>query len=296
MADAPTTPAPTTLVPTTPVPTTPAAEDRKSPEPDGGAEVTSDPKRTHTAPVPPAVKDAKIEAYYEVSPAEHARRVKTLTAKGFRPISLSITDQGYTALWHKTAGPAFVTAHELTAEQYRRFFRIWAAKGYNETVAAAHGAGPTFASVMEKRATRAMSYFGLTAKTLRSRNTQALDNGLMPVWVSAYGSRFNVAWTENTDAVDWSVTVNQTRSEYNKEFDRRWDQGYVPMTSTVGTNGLFTAVWRSWRGPVYSYTGLSAARHTAKVKELRSRGYRLLRLTSTQVGDQVQYSLFAVKD
>lgn len=263
---------------------------------DIGAEIVAEPHTTSNAHVPPPLKTTDVEAYYEVSPDEHAKKVKSLTARGFRPVSLSLTKQGYTALWRKQSGPAFVTAHDMSTDEYRRFWKTWSAKGYQETVAAAYRLGPVFASVMEKRGGRHRSYFGLTADKLRAHNAQARADGLIPTWITAYGDRFNVAWVQNTEAVDWTVTVNQTRAQFNKEFNKRWDEGYIPQVAGVGSNGLFTAMWRPWQGPVFSYTGLTAKRHLVRRKELLTQGYRLARLTATQVGDAVRYSLLAFKE
>ncbi|MFG1947094.1 protein kinase [Nonomuraea sp. NPDC048826] len=275
-----------------PVTTSPATEAVTTPS---APLITTQPRNTPDVPIPSGLKSSGMEAYYEVSEAEHAKKVKSLTARDFRPVSLSITNRGYTALWLKQSGPDFVTAHDLSAEEYRTFWQKWSAKGYQETVATAGPDGQVFASVMERRDGAHMAYFGLTAADLRRRNEEALVNGLIPAWITAYGNRFNVAWVPG-DTADWQMTINQTRAQYQKEFDKRMDAGYIPEVATIGTNGLFTAMWRPWNSAFYSYTGLSAEEHVRRREALLAQGFRLARLSATQVGDVVMYSLLATKE
>lgn len=250
-----------------------------------------------TGPVPPAINENDLRAYYQVPAAEHGRLAKRLSDKGFRPLSLSITDQGYTALWRKVPGPAYVTAHNLSAKGYKDFFGKWTAKGYRQVVAAAHDlpGGPVFAAVMEKREGGFMAYHSMTADVLRRRNTEAVAKGYIPVSLSAHGTAgkvlFNVAWVANTDHLDWTMTIGQDADRYQTEFDRRVKE-YIPLT-TVDEKGLITAVWTQNNGGWWSNTALPAQRHRDKIKESGGQGYRPVAITAGQVGDRVVYSLTA---
>ncbi|MGV9778448.1 protein kinase domain-containing protein [Streptosporangium sp. NPDC003464] len=274
----------------------------QEPAEDDGGDGSADPlgESKPATGSPPAVWDGDVRAYYDVGAAEHGRRAGRLKAAGFRPLSISITDRGYTALWRKTPGVAYVTAHGLTGGEYQAFWDKWIAKGYVETVTAAHGTGPAtvFALVMEKRPVGHVAYFGLTGAQLRTRNSEAVRKGYIPLWITAYGTagdpRYTATWVENTEGTDWHLTFGQTGKRFQAEFDRQARDNFRPDV-TIAPDGKYTAVWKQQQSTWSCYSGLTAQRHVARLKQLRREGYRLTRLTAAQVGDEVRYSLLADK-
>lgn len=281
-------------------PAAPGEGTTTDPAPPGDG-ATADPGQPPQADSPPAVSDGDTRAYYDVTPEEHGRQVKELRAAGFRPLSLSITDRGYTALWREAPGPPYVTAHGLSGSAYQDFFDQWSAKGYAETIAVAHDGdtGPVFASVMEKNGGAFMAYHGQTSSQLSSRNAQARGDGLIPVWITAHGTEdevlFNAAWIANPEGAAWSVTTGQSAQEFQAEFDKR-ARDFLRPEVTIAPDGTYTAIWKKSRTDWYCYSGMTTARHVAKLREMTAKGYRLTRLVASQVGSEVQYSMLLLKD
>ncbi|WP_433245387.1 protein kinase domain-containing protein [Streptosporangium sp. CA-135522] len=279
----------------------PVGKKSKPAEEEGGGSAGSTQEDEPAAGSPPAVSEGGTRAYYDVGAAEHGRQAARLKEAGFRPLSISITDRGYTALWGKVPGDAYVTAHDLTLGEYQTFWEKWVAKGYVETITAAHGAGSAavFAIVMEKREVGHLAHFGMTSPRFRIRNAEAARKGYIPSWITIYGVpgslRYSAAWVQNTEGTDWHVTFKQTAQQFQAEFDRQARDHFRPDV-TIAPDGKYTAVWKRTQGAWSCYSGLIASRHVARLKQLRREGYRLTRLTAAQVGAKVRYSLLAAKE
>src|SRR6266849_7229947 len=78
--------------------------------------------------------DRMFRAYHGVTGAQHQASFNSLSAQGFRMISLSVYgdpgDARYAAVWVQRPGPAWVAVHGVDSAGYQSFFNNWTAKGF----------------------------------------------------------------------------------------------------------------------------------------------------------------------
>jgi len=97
-----------------------------------------------------------FQAYHGVDAAQHQAKFNTLSAQGYRMISLSVYgDAGlplYAAVWVQRGGPAWVAVHGIDAAAYQSFFNKWTSQGYVPVLVSATGpiANAVFAAVFEQ--------------------------------------------------------------------------------------------------------------------------------------------------
>ncbi|KAK2741676.1 beta-lactamase [Colletotrichum kahawae] len=99
---------------------------------------------------------ADIQTYFNLNGATHGERSKSLTADGYRMISLSAygtaPNANYAAIWVKRDGNPFEVIYDADESTYNSWFDSWKAKGYVSTHVSATGpaGSAVFAGVMEK--------------------------------------------------------------------------------------------------------------------------------------------------
>src|SRR5882724_9618582 len=97
-----------------------------------------------------------FEAYHGLTGAQHQTHFNSLSAQGFRMISLSVYgdpgDARYAAVWVQRPGPAWVAVHGVDSAGYQSFFNNWTAKGYAPVLVSATGTSSNaiFAVVFEQ--------------------------------------------------------------------------------------------------------------------------------------------------
>ena len=84
-----------------------------------------------------------FQAYHGVTGAEHQTNFNSLSAQGFRMISLSVYgdpgDARYAAVWVQRRVTAWVAVHGVNSAGYQSFFNNWTAKGYVPVLVSATG-------------------------------------------------------------------------------------------------------------------------------------------------------------
>src|SRR5262249_36914048 len=97
-----------------------------------------------------------FQAYHGVTGAQHQTNFNTLSAQGYRMISLSVyVDPGnarYVTVWVQLAGPALMAILVIESAGYMTMFNICNAKGYVPVLVSATGASTNaiFAAVFEQ--------------------------------------------------------------------------------------------------------------------------------------------------
>lgn len=97
----------------------------------------------------------KFQAYHGVNGAQHQVHFNTLSAQGYRMISLSVYGDSnsplYAAVWVQRGGPAWVAVHGIDAAAYQNFFNTQTAKGLVPVLVSATGpySSAVFAAVFE---------------------------------------------------------------------------------------------------------------------------------------------------
>jgi hypothetical protein len=95
--------------------------------------------------------------YYGVTTDQHQNNFNTLSATGYRMISLSVygqpPDHRYAAVWVNRTEPLYSAIHEASAAAYQSFFDTQTANGYVSIIITVTGppSAPIFAGVMEKK-------------------------------------------------------------------------------------------------------------------------------------------------
>src|SRR5678815_3308534 len=88
-------------------------------------------------------ENTMFKAYHGVTGAQHQTHFNSLSAQGFRIISLSVYgesgDPRYAAVWVQRPGPGWAAAHGVDSAGYQSFFNNWTAKGYVPVLVSATG-------------------------------------------------------------------------------------------------------------------------------------------------------------
>jgi hypothetical protein len=111
-----------------------------------------------------------FQAYHGVTGNQHQQNFNSLSAQGFRMISLSVygdpSDARYAAVWVQRQGTAWVAVHGVDSAGYQSFFNNWTAKGFVPVIVSATGGSSNaiFAAVFEQGISGAwMARHGMTS-------------------------------------------------------------------------------------------------------------------------------------
>ncbi|KAL0932093.1 beta-lactamase [Colletotrichum truncatum] len=102
------------------------------------------------------VSSVDVQTYINLNGAAHGEKTKSLTADGYRMISLSAygtaPNANYAAVWIKRDGNPFEAIYDADETTYNAWFDSWKSKGYVSTHVSATGpaGSAVFAGVMEK--------------------------------------------------------------------------------------------------------------------------------------------------
>jgi hypothetical protein len=247
---------------------------------------------THAA----ATLDARTQtppfaAYHGVSATEHLLQFNALRARGYRPITISISDDihhnlRYAAVW-STSGAAlggnhpWILHHKLTPREYQRRFDEYTAQGYYPAVVSAVGWGDNtrFAVIFLQRPDlRFVARHGLTSKQFRDLNHELRRKGMVLSSFDVYGElgdrRYIAVWTPNPSGADWKVAVDISLDWHEFEAKGLVTRGYRLTGIAVSATGRYTVVWRKDPGPAWhSVARMTAATYQSHFDELKAKGY-----------------------
>ena len=262
-----------------------------------------------------------FEAYHGVTGAEHQTRFNSLSARGFRMISLSVYGDAvsprYAAVWVQRAGPGWVAVHGVDAAGYQAFFDKWTAKGFAPVLVTATGtaAKAVFAAVFEQGVSgRWEARHGLTsgpetnAGTFQYQNKAARAAGLMPRSVAIYGTpadrRYAGVWHANPGFVKWHAYPADTAQGYQTAFDAETQlpgygvAGWRPAYVTLSGDQVYCSVFRDdvvgeWR----ARHGLTGAAYQKEFDRQNAAGFHPICVQGGGVGDGTRYAaIFARQD
>lgn len=211
-----------------------------------------------------------VVAYHGLSGAEHQQRVETLSAQGYRPISLGVSGDPpfstYAAVWVQRPGPGWWAVHNLSAAQYQAKVDELIPKGYAPVVVSAAGpaAGATFTALFEQGVTVAgFARHGLRwgpesdPDTLVHENARALREGFIPRSLAVYGTpgdrRFAGTWFENLESSENPANVTASPVAWSWWFaDRDTHQLLFDALTHGGMRpGWISAAPDSWQLSVF---------------------------------------------
>src|SRR5438309_436814 len=177
-----------------------------------------------------------FQAYHGVTGAQHQTNFNSLSAQGFRMISLSVyADPGsaqYAAVWVQRPGPAWVAVHGVDSAGYQSFFNNWTAKGFVPVLVSATGPvnNAVFAAVFEQGISGAwFARHGMTSGAEANANTfqhfikSARDQKMILRSAAIYGTasdrRYAGVWHANPQFVKWHAHPSDTDASYQTVFN-----------------------------------------------------------------------------
>ncbi|OCK94387.1 uncharacterized protein K441DRAFT_611493 [Cenococcum geophilum 1.58] len=246
--------------------------------------------------------------YYGYTSADHQTKFNTLTAQGYRIISISVygSPPTYAAVWVQRSGPAWKAIHNANAAQYQAWFDANNAQGYVSILISATGTrnGAVYAGVMEQNGVS--SWFqrcDMTGDNFKSYSATAGTNQQVLRSFREYGTpsdrRFCAIWHANPVYDPWTWWYTQSYSNYqqtvNSEMTKPyWRISYVTVSEDQMITSMFSnadvGVWQARHG-------LTAAQLQAEYETQKANGLYLINLQGGGSGSNTRYAaIFAQQD
>jgi Beta-lactamase/Bacterial tandem repeat domain 1 len=238
-----------------------------------------------------------FQAYHGVTGAQHQTSFDSLSAQGYRMISLSVYgDPGnahYAAVWAKRGGPGWVAVHGVDSAGYQSFFNNWTAKGFVPVLVSATGTGGNaiFAAVFEQGVPGAwVARHGMPsgpeshAGTFQNLNKTARDQKMILRSVAIYGTmndrRYAAVWHANPRFVKWHVHPSDTGASYQVVFNAETQlpgyqlAGYRPAYVALSDNHTYCSVFKDdVVGAWVARHGMTSADYQAEFDRQNAAGF-----------------------
>lgn len=189
----------------------------------------------------------------------------------------------YASIWEKSAAPAWVARHGMTAAQYQTELGTQAANGYRLVFVNGYTvAGQDLYIALWDQSTgpAQLARHGMTAAQYQTEFTARASSGWRIKHVSGYGiagQEYAAIWEQATGPA-LIARHGMTAAQYQAEFDAQTAAGYHPTVIAAypaGSTTLFAAVWEQGSTrPWQARHDMSAAAYQQTVDDFRYQGYR----------------------
>jgi len=262
-----------------------------------------------------------FQAYHGVTGAEHQAKFNSLSAQGFRMISLSVYgdpgDARYAAVWVQRPGSAWVAVHGVDSAGYQSFFNNWTAKGYAPVLVSATGtiSNAVFAAVFEQGIPGPwLARHGMTsgpeanAGTFQNLNMAAGGQKMILRSVAIYGTpsdrRYAAVWHANPGFVKWHVHPSDTGASYQVVFNAETQlpgyrlAGYRPAYVALSNDHIYCSVFKDdVVGAWEARHGMTAAEYQAEFDKQNAAGFYPICVQGGGAGASTLYAaIFAKQD
>ena len=262
-----------------------------------------------------------FQAYHGVTAAQHQTRFNTLSAQGFRMISLSVYgdpgDARYAAVWVQRPGPAWVAVHGVDSAGYQSFFNNWTAKGFVPVLVSATGTGSNaiFAAVFEQGIPGAwVARHGMTsgpdtnAGTFQNLNKTARDQKMILRSFAIYGTasdrRYAAVWHANPGFVKWHVHPSDTGDSYQVVFNAETQlpgyglAGYRPAYVALSGDHIYCSMFKDdVVGPWVARHGMTASEYQTEFDKQNAASFYPICVQGGGTGGNTRYAaIFAKQD
>ena len=262
-----------------------------------------------------------FQAYHGVTGAQHQTNFNSLSAQGFRMISLSVYgDPGearYAAVWVQRPGPAWVAVHGVDSAGYQSFFNNSTAKGYVPVLVSATGTSSNaiFAAVFEQGIPGGwLARHGMTsgpetnAGTLQNLNKTARDHKMIVRSVAIYGTsndrRYAAVWHANPGFVKWHVHPSDTGASYQVIFNAETKlpgyqlAGYRPAYVALSGDQIYCSIFKDdVVGAWVARHGMTAAEYQTEFDKQNAAGFYPICVQGGGAGANTRYAaIFAKQD
>lgn len=196
---------------------------------------------------------AQVDAYHGKTGNEHQTLSDDLSAKGYRPISLSIYGSTgslrYAAIWIQRAGPLLVGFHGFDSDDYQDFVNTRWPQGYRPICLTATGSGGNarFAGFFELTNAPGDAQHGLTEAEFVSARTaaRALDQDItaIDIYNTVADPRYIVAF--GPVAAGQGSYVSIDKNDYQEHFDAFAEGHARPKIIAFNDHDRYVSVWQS---------------------------------------------------
>jgi CubicO group peptidase (beta-lactamase class C family) len=262
-----------------------------------------------------------FQAYHGATGAQHQTKFNTLSAQGYRMISLSVYgdpgDARYAAVWVQRGGAAWVAVHGVDSAGYQSFFNNWTAKGYVPILVSATGASNNaiFAAVFEQGiAGTWLARHGMTSGpeanvgTFQNFNKNARDHKMILRSMAIYGTptdqRYAAVWHANAGFVKWHVHPADTPASYQTVFDAETQlagyqlAGYRPAYVTLSSDQIYCSLFKDdVVGAWVARHGMTSADYQTEFDKQNAAGFYPICVQGGGSGGKTRYAaIFAKQD
>ena len=196
---------------------------------------------------------AQTVSYPAATSAQHQAQADTLSATGYRMISLSVhgtvANPRYAAVWVQRPGPAYVAFHGLDGVAYQNFADTWCPQGYTPKLLTAVGplANPLFAGVYELTGEPCETFHGLDEDGMRDAIGDAAGDDLQIVTMDIYGDaadpRYIVSLGPKVHGLGFEISTSVL--DMQADFDAYVEGHARPALVTFNDANRFASLWRS---------------------------------------------------
>jgi CubicO group peptidase (beta-lactamase class C family) len=262
-----------------------------------------------------------FEAYHGVTGAQHQAKFNSLSAQGYRMISLSVygdpNNARYAAVWVQRPGPAWVAVHGVDSAGYQAFFDKWTAKGFALVLVSATGtiANAIFAAVFEQGISGSwFARHGMTSGpeansgTFQNLNKVAHDQKMILRSMAIYGTasdrRYAAVWHSNPVFVKWHVYPGDTSANYQVNFNAETQlpgyrlAGYRPAYVTLSDDLTYCSVFKDdVVGQWVARHGMTSAEYQQEFDNQNAHGFYPICVQGGGSGSNTRYAaIFAARD
>ena len=262
-----------------------------------------------------------FQAYHGVNGAQHQAHFNTLSAQGYRMISLSVYGYSnsplYAAVWVQRGGPAWVAAHGIDAAAYQNFFNTHTAKGFVPVLVSATGpySSAVFAAVFEQgiqgpwqarhgvpagMQNQGGSFDNLNA----SFAAQSLYLRSLAIYGASNDRRYIAVWHANPGYVKWHVHAADPAPDYQATFDAETQlpgfglHGYRPAYVALSADQTYCSVFKDdVVGPWVARHGMTSAQYQTEFNQQTAAGkYPICVQGGGTTANPVYAAIFATQD
>ena len=197
-----------------------------------------------------------------------------------------------TAYWRTCYGMTASEYKRISEELKRQAFRLTDLTGYSV------GGQARYAAIWEKRDGPPWEApFGLTSAQYQQTFEDLRMRGYRPLRISAYsieGQAFFAGVWEQRTGPAWEVRREMAAAEFQQMSDKLKGKGYR-LTDvsgySVGGQARYAAIWEKGDGPpLEAPYGLTSAQYQQTFEDLRTRGYRPLRISAYSIEGHAFYA------
>jgi hypothetical protein len=262
-----------------------------------------------------------FQAYHGVTGNQHQQNFDSLSAQGFRMISLSVygdpSDARYAAVWVQRQGTAWVAVHGVDSAGYQSFFNNWTAKGFVPVIVSATGGSSNaiFAAVFEQGISGAwMARHGMTSGpdthvgTFQNLNKTARNSKMILRSVATYGiasdQRYAAVWHANPRYLKWHVHPSDTGASYQVAFNAETQlpgvqlHAYRPAYVTFSGDQTYCSVFKDdVVGPWVARHGMTSSDYQTEFDKQNAAGFYPICVQGGGAGSNTRYAaIFAKQD